>query len=85
MPKWWLISSIKVIAPLALIVFGSLIIYTLLTNGSGGVYGGYSVASNIVLGWGVLFLSLISGYVIKAILAIQKKKGYTEDHVQAWE
>ena len=85
MPKWWFISSIKVNTPLALIIFCSLNIYTLLTNGSGGVYGGYSVASNIVLGWGVLFLSLISGYVMKAILAIRKKKGYTDDNVQAWE
>lgn len=69
MPKWWFVSSIKYIAPIALTGFCIWNLYSLFSKG--GVYGSesnYPLWSNIVGGWLITFLVFISGFVAKAIL-----------------
>ena len=85
MPSWWFIPSIKYISP---VVLAGLFIWNLynLFKG-GGIYGaadGYSLAANIIFGWGVVILILCSGLIIKLIVSAKSKKGFVEADI-SWE
>lgn len=85
MPGWWFLPSIKCIAP---VVLSGLFIWNLvnLIRG-GGIYGeadGYSLRANILFGWGVILLILLSGLIIKGIVKYKSKSGYSED-TRKWE
>ena len=85
MPAWWFVISIKFLAPLTLTGFFIWNLVSLFK--SGGIYGaadGYSLASNIIGGWLVLILCLISGFIVKIIEKSLEKKGYKPDE-DVWE
>ena len=85
MPMWWFNTSIKYIAPVVLTALFIWNLVTLIRNG--GLYGaadGYSLASNIIGGWLVMALSVISGFIIKLVVRAKAKKGFVEDDV-TWE
>ena len=72
MPAWWFVISIKILAPLTLIGFFIWNVVSLIE--AGGIYGkadGYSLASNIIGGWLVMALCIVSGFIVKFI---EKKK-----------
>ena len=85
MPEWWFGASIKFIAPVILTL---LFIWNMVTLFSGGgIYGaadGYSLSANIIGGWLIMALSLISGLIVKGIVKARAKRGYTEDDVN-WD
>ena len=85
MPAWWFGISIKFVAPVVLSV---LFIWNLVTLfAGGGIYGAadhYSLTANIIAGWLVMALSLISGFVVKLVARAMAKKGYVEDEV-SWD
>ena len=85
MPSWWFVISIKIIAPLTL---GGFFIWNLVTLfKNGGIYGkadGYSLASNIIGGWIILVLCMISGFIVKVIEKKLMNKGFKPDNDQ-WE
>ena len=73
MPKWWFYFSIKFAAPVILTALFVWNIVSLFIGG--GIYGagdGYSLLSNIILGWLIMGLSLISGFIVKAIAKARK-------------
>ncbi len=85
MPGWWFLPSIKVISP---IVLGGLFTWNLvnLVRG-GGIYGkadGYSLKANILFGWLVIALILVSGFIIKAVVRLGNKKQEVEDE-RTWD
>ena len=85
MPSWWFLPSIRVIAPT---VLSGLFIWNIvnLIRG-GGIYGkndGYTLKANIVFGWVVILLIILSGLIIKAIVKYKSKSGYTEDD-RTWD
>ena len=79
MPAWWFGFSIKFVAP---VVLSLLFIWNVVTLFSGGgIYGaadGYSLTANIIGGWLIMGLSLVSGFIVKLVVRIMAKKGYTE-------
>lgn len=84
-PAWWFINSIKYVAP---VVLSALLIWNVVTLiTSGGLYGaadGYSLLSNLVAGWLVMALSLVSGFIIKYVVKQKAKKGFVEDDI-TWD
>ena len=85
MPAWWFLILIKFLAPLTLTGFFIWNLVSLFK--SGGIYGaadGYSLASNIIGGWLVLILCIISGFIVKIIEKSLEKKGYKPDE-DVWE
>ncbi|MBQ2676048.1 MAG: sodium-dependent transporter [Clostridia bacterium] len=85
MPSWWFTASVRFIAPVLLSVLFVWNIVVLFQGG--GVYGaadGYSLASNIVLGWAVMALVFVSGFIVKLIVNRQKKKGFVEQDI-TWD
>jgi len=80
MPAWWFGVSIKFIAPVILSV---LFVWNLITLFSGGgVYGaadGYSLAANLIGGWLIMALSLVSGFIVKYIVKQKAKQGFVEE------
>ena len=53
----------------------------------GGIYGaadGYSLTANIIGGWLVMALSLVSGFVVKAVARKMAKNGYVEEDI-VWD
>ena len=69
MPKWWFFISVKVIAPVLLSGFFLWNFYTLISKHH-GVYGaadGYSLTSNIVLGWVVSAVVILFGIIFSVI------------------
>lgn len=83
-PDWWFNTSIKFVAPAALIGFGLWNLVSLFKNG--GVYGaesGYPLWSNIVGGWAVTFIVFVSGFIAKAVINHKKKNGF-EDEDNYW-
>ena len=85
MPDWWFIPSIKFFSP---VVLSGLVIWNLvnLIRG-GGLYGkadGYSLKANILFGWGIIALILLSGLIIKLIVKYKMSDGYKED-TRTWE
>ncbi len=85
MPSWLFLPSIKFISP---VVLAGLFIWNL-TNliKGGGIYGaadGYSLKANIIFGWVLVALILLSGLIIKIIVKIKSGSGYKEDE-RTWE
>lgn len=80
MPAWWFGVSIKFIAPVILSV---LFVWNLITLfSSGGVYGaadGYSLVANLIGGWLIMALSLVSGFIVKYIVKQKAKQGFVEE------
>ena len=82
-PYFWLASSIKVISPLMLIglfVWNMIVLF----GQKGGSYGNYPIWAQIAAGWAVSVLVFASGFIAKAVVASEKKKGYKEDEVN-WD
>ncbi|MBR6533306.1 MAG: sodium-dependent transporter [Clostridia bacterium] len=66
MPKVWFNLAVKVVAPVALSVLFIWNIVDLFVN-KGGIYGaadGYNAVSNILAGWVVFGLCMLSGFII---------------------
>ncbi len=84
-PSWWFIPSIRIISPAVLI---GLIIWNIITLlKSGGIYGaadGYPLWANIVFGWCIIILSIMSGLIVKLVVKIRSSKGFTEDD-RSWD
>ena len=85
MPNVWFIPSIKFISPA---VLSGLFVWNIvsLVRG-GGIYGksdGYSLKANILFGWVVMLLIVLSGLIIRAIVRAKAKNGYTED-TRTWD
>lgn len=80
MPAWWFNISIKVVAP---VILAGLFVWNIVALFmGGGVYGaadGYTVASNILGGWAVMGLCLVSGAIVMLIAKARAKKGFVED------
>ena len=77
MPKWWFYASIKVIAPLLLIIFFGWNMSTLI-GANKGIYGsadGYSLTANVILGWCVSAAVILFGIVFSIIEAVKFKDG----------
>ena len=73
MPKIWFDIAIKVVAPVSLSVLFVWNIINLFTK-QNGVYG-YNLVSNILAGWVIFGLCMISGFIINVIYKkIQAKK-----------
>ena len=85
MPSWWFLPSIKVVSPLVLAGLFAWNIVNLIR--AGGIYGksdGYSLKANILFGWVIIALILLSGFIIKAIVRCKVKSGYKEDE-RSWD
>ncbi|MBE6753640.1 MAG: sodium-dependent transporter [Ruminococcaceae bacterium] len=85
MPKWLFAVSIKFIAPVILSLLFVWNMFTLFSGG--GIYGaadGYSLTANIIGGWLVMGLSLISGFIVKIIARAKAKNGYVESDIE-WD
>lgn len=82
MPKIWFDIAVKFVAPISLAILFVWNIADLFKN-KGGIYGqsdGYNLASNILAGWVVFGLCMISGFVINAVYKkIKAKKGLKEE------
>ncbi len=81
MPKSWFDTAVKVVAPISLGILFVWNIIDLFTNEkTKGIYGmadGYNLLSNILAGWAVFLLCMISGFIINAIykkIAAKKQK-----------
>lgn len=77
MPKAWFYISVKVIAPLLLIGFFVWNMFGLITK-QHGVYGsadGYSLTSNIVLGWVVSAVVILFGIIFSIVESVKFKDG----------
>ncbi len=85
MPAWWFMISIKILSPLALTCFFIWNLVSLIKTG--GIYGAesnYSLSSNIIGGWIIMALCIISGFIVKLVEKSLAKKGYTPDE-NIWE
>lgn len=87
MPKAWFYAAVKFIAPIALTILFVWNIIDLFTNPkTNGIYGagdGYNLASNILAGWVVFGLCIISGFIINRIKTKnQPKEDKTWDEVE---
>ena len=85
MPAWWFLPSIKFVSPIVLMGLFGWNLYNLITGG--GVYGaadGYSMTANILFGWVISALILLSGFIVRIIVNINSKSGYTEDE-RTWD
>ena len=83
MPYWWFAASVKVVSPLlltALFVWNMVVLF----GQNGGSYGGYPIWAQVIAGWIVSGFVFISGFIAKAIVNKQKKKGFVEDEV-TWD
>ncbi len=79
MPKWWFYASVKGFSPVILIGFFVWNIVDLFSNG--GLYGGYSVANNVIFGWLLTFLMIVGGFVFKLIMNRKVKKGFVDEYI----
>ena len=85
MPSWWFLPSIKFISPIVLLGLFAWNLYNLIKGG--GIYGaadGYSMTANVVFGWCISLLILISGLIIRIIVKVKSKNGYKDDD-RTWE
>lgn len=74
MPKLWFDIAIKIVAPVSLSVLFVWNIVNLFTK-QNGIYG-YNLVSNILAGWLIFGLCMISGFIINVIYKkIKTKKG----------
>ena len=73
MPSWWFEASVKVISP---VLLSGLFIWNLVDLfRNGGIYGGYSVANNIIFGWLLTFLMILMCFLYKFIIKKREKQG----------
>jgi len=70
MPSWWFTTSVKVLSPILLVAFFIWNIVDLFVTKK-GIYGGYSLTSNIICGWLMVAFVFVSGFIVKLI---EKKK-----------
>ncbi len=66
MPKAWFNLAVKVIAPVSLSILFIWNIIDLFVN-KGGIYGaadGYNITSNVIAGWAIFGLCMMSGFII---------------------
>ncbi|MCR5144085.1 MAG: hypothetical protein K6B67_02105 [Lachnospiraceae bacterium] len=80
MPKWWFITSVKFVSPIALAVLFVWNLYTLFVT-KGGHYG-YAFWAEFIGGWCVSALVFSSGFIVKFIVNRKKKKGFVETEVE---
>lgn len=82
MPKIWFDIAVKVVAPISLAILFVWNIVDLFTNEkTQGIYGvgdGYNLVSNILAGWVIFGLCMISGFVINIIHKKIKAKKHIE-------
>lgn len=83
MPAWWFITSVKFIAPLLLTILFCWNLYDLFVI-KGGNYGDYPQWALFAGGWLITILVMLSGFIVKAIVAVKKKKGFVEEEI-IWE
>ena len=83
MPAWWFITSVKFVAPILLTTLFCWNLYDLFVTQNGN-YGGYPQWALFVGGWLITILVMASGFIVKAIVAAKKKKGFVEEEV-IWE
>ena len=76
MPKLWFDMTVKVIAPVALSALFIWNIYNLFAK-NGGLYGGYPLWANLVLGWLPFVLCMLSGFIIPLF---KRKKAVETDN-----
>jgi NSS family neurotransmitter:Na+ symporter len=80
MPAWWFNISIKIVAP---VILSALFVWNIVDLFvKGGLYGagdGYTLTSNIVGGWVIMGLCLLSGGIVKLIVRVKAKKGFVEE------
>ena len=95
MPSWWFIPSIKVIAPTVLsgLFVWNIVNFTFDESDGRGccpfareqkACRFFATEANIVFGWAVILLILLSGLIIKAIVRAKAKNGFTEDE-KTWD
>lgn len=75
-PKLWFNAAVKFIAPVILTVLFVWNIVDLFLN-KGGIYGladGYNLTSNIIAGWSVFILCMLSGFIIPLFKSKNKDK-----------
>jgi len=86
MPGWWFNTSIKYISPVVLM---GLVIWNLISLfKGGGIYGakdGYSLASNLIFGWVLIALILVSGFIVKFIERKRTQKGLFTPDERTWD
>ena len=83
MPLWWVVASIRFVAPVLLAGLFGWNMYDLFVKNNGN-YGDYPMWAIIWAGWVVSALVFISGFIAKIVVARKKKKGFIEDEV-VWE
>jgi NSS family neurotransmitter:Na+ symporter len=85
MPAWWFNISIKFVAPVVLVGLFVWNIVSLVKGG--GIYGaadGYSLTANIIGGWAIMGLCLVSGGIVMIVAKAKAKKGFVEDD-RSWD
>ena len=85
-PKGWFEISIKFIIPVILFALFVWNIITLFKGG--GIYGkadGYSLTANIIGGWLLIVLSLLSGFIVKFIVKKKAQKGSFREDERTWD
>ncbi|MBQ5560039.1 MAG: sodium-dependent transporter [Lachnospiraceae bacterium] len=85
MPAWWFVISIKILTPLSLTGFFIWNVVSLIKDG--GIYGagdGYSLSSNLIGGWLIMTLCMVSGFIVKGIEKAMIKKGFKPEEA-IWE
>jgi len=86
MPKAWFEISIKIIIP---IILFALFVWNLITLFmGGGIYGkadGYSLTANLIGGWLLIVLSILSGFIVKLIVRRKTRtSNYCEEN-RVWD
>ena len=81
-PRFWFRTSIRYIAPIALSILFIWNLYNLFVV-KGGTYN-YAVWAECLAGWLVSALVFASGFIMKIIVSLKKRKGYVESEI-VWE
>jgi NSS family neurotransmitter:Na+ symporter len=81
MPAWWFSTSVRFVAPALLIIIFVWNVVSIFRNG--GIYG-YTAWAEIIAGWFITFLVLISGFIIRKIVEAKEKKGFVEPD-ETWD
>ncbi|MBR4099580.1 MAG: sodium-dependent transporter [Clostridia bacterium] len=77
MPKLWFDIAVKIVAPISLSILFIWNIWDLFKN-KGGIYGaadGYNITSNVLAGWAVFALCMLSGFIIPLFARKKKNNG----------
>ena len=81
-PRFWFRTSIRYIAPIALSILFIWNLYNLFVV-KGGTYN-YAVWAECLAGWLVSALVFASGFIMKIIVSLKRRKGYVESEI-VWE